>query len=141
MYPRKWSWPKGEKVALSVGLAFEDFENASQYKTDVPFGKKNHFSLSFGDYGWKVGVWRLMETLERYSITSNVSTSGRAAERHPEVCAALVKAGHELGGHGWVNDVLAGDDNPEAELTEIRRCTKAITDASGGVRPVGWTSP
>ena len=50
MYPRKWSWPKGEKVALSVGLAFEDFENASQYKTDVPFGKKNHFSLSFGDF-------------------------------------------------------------------------------------------
>ena len=54
MYPRKWSWPKGEHVALSVGLAFEDFENESQYKTNVPFGKKNHFSLSFGDYGWKV---------------------------------------------------------------------------------------
>jgi peptidoglycan/xylan/chitin deacetylase (PgdA/CDA1 family) len=140
-YPRTWSWPKGEKLALSVGLAFEDFENASQYKTDVGFGKKNHFSLSFGDYGWKVGAWRLMETLGQYDIKANVSTNGRAAERHPDVCLAMVKAGYELNGHGWVNDILAGDDNPEQELAEIKRCTEAITKASGGLSPVGWTSP
>ena len=37
-------------------------------------------------------------------------------------------------------DVLSNEDDPDAELAEIRKVTKAITDA-GGVRPVGWTSP
>jgi peptidoglycan/xylan/chitin deacetylase (PgdA/CDA1 family) len=139
-YPRSWRWPGGEKIAISVGLAFEAFENESQFKTNVPFGKKNHFSLSFGDYGWKAGIWRLMETLDGLGVKGNCSTSGLAAEQHPEVLAALVEAGHEVNGHGWVNDVLAGDDNPDVELAEIRRCTKAIVDACG-VAPVGWTSP
>ena len=139
-YPRTWRWPNDQKLAMSVGLAFEAFEYRSQFSTNVPSGKKNHFSLSFGEYGYKVGVWRLMETLERYGVKANCSTSGLAAQEHPEVVSALVKAGHELNGHGWVNDVLPGDDNAEGELDEIRRCTKAITEASGK-RPVGWTSP
>jgi len=139
-YPRQWRWPQRQKIAISVGVAFEAFENQSQFKTDVPFGKKNHFSLSFGDYGWKAGAWRLMETLDRLAIKANVSTSGLAAERHPNVVAAFAQAGHEINGHGWVNDVLAGDDNPEVERAEILRCTNAISDAAG-TRPVGWTSP
>ena len=52
----------------------------------------------------------------------------------------IAKAGHELNAHGWVNDETASDDDEEAERDEIRRCTKAITDATG-VRPVGWTGP
>ena len=43
-------------------------------------------------------------------------------------------------GHGWVNDVLMQDEEPEGEVAEIRRCTYALTEAAGG-RPVGWTSP
>jgi peptidoglycan/xylan/chitin deacetylase (PgdA/CDA1 family) len=139
-YPRKWRWPHGEKIALSVALAFESFENHSQYKTDVPSGKKNHFSLSFGDYGWKSGAWRLMDTLDLYGVKANVSVNGKAAEDHPEVIRAFAEAGHEINGHGWVNDILAGDDNPDAELAEIKRCTSVITQVAG-TAPVGWTSP
>ena len=142
-YPRKWRWPDGQKMAMSVGLAFEAFHHHSQFSTHTSAAgrtKVNHFSLSYADYGWKAGVWRLLELFDRYGLKANMSTSGLAAERHPNVAAAVAKAGHELNAHGWVNDETASDDDEEAECDEIRRCTKAITDATG-VRPVGWTGP
>ena len=142
-YPRKWRWPNGEKLAMSVGLAFEAFEHHSQFSTNTSAAarnKVNHFSLSYADYGWKSGVWRLMEALDRFGLKANVSANGLAAERHPNVVAALARAGHEINGHGWVNDHLASDDDAEAERAEIRRCTEVIAQA-GGVRPVGWTGP
>jgi len=32
-YPREWRWPNGERIAMSVGLAFEAFEHQSQFTT------------------------------------------------------------------------------------------------------------
>ena len=128
---------------MSVGLAFEAFNHHSQFSTSTSAEgrtKVNHFSLSYADYGWKAGVWRLLELFDRYGLKANMSTSGLAAERHPNVVAAVAKAGHELNGHGWVNDHTASDDDDESERAEIRRCTQVITQA-GGVRPVGWTGP
>lgn len=139
-YPRRWQWPNEAKLALTIGLAFEAFEFQSQYRTEVPAGKTNHFSLSYADYGWKSGAWRLFALLDEFGLKAHLTTSGLAAQRHPEVPAAAARAGHEIAGHGWVNDKLAGDEHPEMELAEIQRCTTVLT-AAAGVRPVGWTSP
>jgi peptidoglycan/xylan/chitin deacetylase (PgdA/CDA1 family) len=140
-YPRQWRWPKGERIVISIGLAFEAFETHSQFTaTSTGPQKVNHFSLSYGDYGWKAGAWRLLRFLDDCGVKSQVYTSGLAAEQHPDVVAAMAQAGHEIVGHGWVNDRSAKDDDPEAELAEIRRCTQAITNAAKS-RPVGWVSP
>jgi peptidoglycan/xylan/chitin deacetylase (PgdA/CDA1 family) len=142
-YPRKWRWPGGQKLAMSVGLAFEGFERHSQFTTSTAAAarnKVNHLSLSYAEYGWKAGVWRLMETLDRYGLKANMSTNGLAAEQHPNVVEAVAKAGHELNGHGWVNDHVVNDEDVADELAEIKRCTQVITQAAG-IRPVGWTGP
>jgi peptidoglycan/xylan/chitin deacetylase (PgdA/CDA1 family) len=143
-YPRRWRWPQGQKIAMSVGLAFEAFAHHSQFNTlgsaRVAATKPNPLSLSYADYAWKSGIWRLLETLDRYDLKGNMSVSGKAAQDHPKVVAAVAQAGHEVNGHGWVNDVLIGGDDPEAERAEIRRCTKALADACG-IPPVGWTGP
>jgi hypothetical protein len=91
-YPRKWRWPGGQKLAMSVGLALEAFERHSQFSTQTSAAarpKVNHFSLSYADYGWKAGVWRLLELLGRYALKANMSTSVLVAERHPNVVAAV----------------------------------------------------
>jgi peptidoglycan/xylan/chitin deacetylase (PgdA/CDA1 family) len=143
-YPRKWRWPGGQKIAMSVGLAFEAFAHHSQFNTlgsaRGGAAKPNPLSLSYAEYGWKSGVWRLMETLDRFGLKGNMSVSGKAAADHPNVVAAVVKAGHEVNAHGWVNDVVADPDDPEAERANIIRCTEAIV-AACGTRPVGWTGP
>ena len=138
--PRQWAWPGDANIAMSIGLAFEAFQYHSQYSHAGEKGKVDHFSLSYADYGWKAGVWRLLDLLDEVGLKASMSTNALAAERHPGAVRAAAEAGHEIVGHGWVNDMLMQDDDPEGEGAEIRRCTRALTEAAG-VRPVGWTSP
>jgi peptidoglycan/xylan/chitin deacetylase (PgdA/CDA1 family) len=139
-YPRQWEWPNGCKIAMSVNLALEAFRFKSQYTQEGRPGRVDHFSLSYAEYGAKAGIWRVLDFLDEVGLKGSMSTNGKAAQLYPEACRAVADAGHELVGHGWENDVLTDEDNPDAERDEIRRVTKAITDASGA-RPVGWTSP
>jgi peptidoglycan/xylan/chitin deacetylase (PgdA/CDA1 family) len=142
-YPRTWRWPDGQKMAMSVGLALEGFERHSQFSTSTSAAsrnKVNHFSLSYAEYGWKVGVWRFLELLDKHGLKANMSTSGLIAQQQPKVVEAVYKAGHEINAHGWVNDVTASDDDEQAEIAEIKKCKKVITDATGAA-PVGWTGP
>ncbi|MGH3630742.1 MAG: polysaccharide deacetylase family protein [Sciscionella sp.] len=137
--PRQWSWPNGEQIAFSVGIAFEGFDLISQYAHGPRGSAPDAFSLSFADYGSRAGIWRLLDLLDEFDIKANVSASGKAAVDHPQVVRAVADAGHEVNAHGWVNDAARPSD-PPGEHEEIERCTAAIL-ASAGVRPVGWTGP
>jgi len=137
---REWSWPNGAKIAVSVGLALEEFKFSSQYVQVPRPGRPDPFSLSYGDYGRRVGIWRLLDLLDEFGVKGNMSTNGLAAERHPQVVRAVADAGHEINAHGWVNDQLPDYKEPDGLRNEVRRCTKALTEAAG-VRPVGWTGP
>lgn len=137
---RPWRWPGDARIVVSVGLAFEAFEQRSQFITSASGAGANCFSLSYGDYGWKAGAWRLIELLEGYAIKGQVYTNGLAAHDHPEIVAAMAASGHEIVGHGWANDRPMLDSEPDAFRAEIRRCTEALSRAAGA-RPVGWLSP
>ncbi len=140
-YPRIWEWPEKANLAISINLAFEAFQFSSQYasSTKTP-NKKDYFSLSYGEYGAKSGAWRLMDLLEDVGLRGSMSTNGLAAETYPNVVRAFADQGNEIVGHGWANDELFRDEDAEAELAEIRRCTKVLKEASN-TQPVGWTSP
>ncbi|BCH29339.1 hypothetical protein MesoLjLc_12690 [Mesorhizobium sp. L-8-10] len=140
-FAREWAWPEGKKLAVTVGVPFEAFKFQSQFNYIATPGKADLFSLSYGDYGWKAGIWRLLDLLDRYGVKGSMATNGLAAARHSEIVRTFVAEGHEVTGHGWANDVYVKDAGEEAEREEIRRCTQVLTEASGGVRPVGWTSP
>lgn len=137
---RRWSWPGQERIGFSIGLAFEAFEHQSQYRTRDTPGQINPLSLSYAEYGAKVGGWRLLDLLDEYGIKSHISTNGLAAERHPEFLAVAVQEGHEIVGHGWVNDRMFSSEDAEAELNDIKRTTEQIIRATG-VPPMGWASP
>jgi peptidoglycan/xylan/chitin deacetylase (PgdA/CDA1 family) len=139
-HTRTWAWPHDAKIAFSVGIPLEAFKYQSQFNHVATAGKADLFSLSYGDYGWRAGVWRLLELLDEYGIKASISTNGLLAEQHPDIVRALADDGHEILGHGWANDIYAKDQGPEFERDEIARCTKTLTEAAG-VRPVGWTSP
>ncbi len=139
-YPRPWAWPNGARIAVTIGMPLEGFQFQSQYNHVAMPGKVDLFSLSYGDYGWKAGIWRLMDLLDAAGIKGSVSANGIIAERHPEIIRTLADEGHEVLGHGWVNDIYVKDAGPDKEREEIARCTKVLTEAAG-VRPVGWTSP
>ena len=137
---RRVSWPDDAAVASTIGIALEAFVNQSQYRLSGKAGERNEFSLSYGEYGVKVGVWRLLEQLDAHGLPGTFSVSGLLAERHPQVIDAIAKAGHDLVGHGWANDLFLIGASEEEERGMIRDTLDAIERASG-VRPAGWASP
>ena len=133
--------PNDARICVSVTVAFEAFLFHGHYgHASTKPGKVSHFSLSYAEYGPKVGVWRIFDSLDRLGLKATFDVGGLAAERHPKVLKAMRDGGHEAAGHGWANDVHATDDDPEGELKSIRDTAAAI-EAGYGKKPVGWVSP
>jgi allantoinase len=134
---RSISWPGQAKIAVQLVLALEAFEERSQFTTEESSGS-NPFSISYGEYGGHVGVWRLLQMLQDEGVTASVAVNGLAAERFADAVAAMVDSGLEMVGHGWANDRPMPGGVQERAM--IERTLETI-DTAGGRRPVGWVSP
>ena len=92
---------------------------------------------SVRDYGNRVGVWRLMETMTRHGMRGTAALNSEVCNHHPEVIAEMVRLGWELMGHNETNALRLTEMKPEAERTSILRALDTIEKASGQ-RPKGW---
>ena len=134
-------WPDDARICVSVTIAFEAFQYAGHYgHTQTKPGEKNIFSLSYAEYGPKVGVWRILDVLARNGVRATFDVGGMAAERYPQAIKAMRDGGHEAAGHGYANDIYPNDDDHAGELKAIKDTIAAI-EATYGERPVGWVSP
>ncbi len=133
--------PGDARICFTIDIAFEGFQTACQYRgRPTPPGKPDLYSLSFAEYGLRVGVWRLLEIIDQFKLKAGSLTNGLAAERYPKTLKAVSDAGHEIVAHGWTNDAGVASDDLETERIEVRRTLDAIT-AAVGKSPVGWVSP
>src|SRR5262249_16774416 len=66
--------------------------------------------------------------------------NGRCAEIFPEAGAQIVKSGHDVAGHAYLQDQLLAYMTPEEEQRTIRQCLDLLEEVSG-MRPQGWVSP
>ena len=133
--------PGNARVCFTVDIAFEGFLTACQYRgRPTPPGKPDLYSLSFAEYGLRIGVWRLLELINEHKLKAGVMTNGYAAQRYPKTLKALHDGGHEIIAHGWTNDAGIASDDDDTERQEVRRTVDAIVSASGAT-PSGWVSP
>jgi peptidoglycan/xylan/chitin deacetylase (PgdA/CDA1 family) len=135
-------FPHNARVCFTVGVAFEGFLKACQYRhRTTPLDKPDLFSLSYAEYGLKVGVWRLLDIFSEAGVRASFSVSGLAAHRFPKTLKAISDRGHEIVGHAWSNDGSANaTDDIDIERAEVNRTLDAIVAATG-LRPIGWVSP
>jgi peptidoglycan/xylan/chitin deacetylase (PgdA/CDA1 family) len=117
-----------------VCLTF-DFDNTS---SAIARGQTTPTMLSRGDFG-VVGAARILELLERHSIRSTWFIPGHTIESYPDACRAVVRAGHEIGHHGWTHRVPTSLTRGE-EAAELERGNAAI-EAITGRRARGYRSP
>ncbi len=92
--------------------------------------------LAQGEFGGRVGIWRLLELFDSHDIKATIFTPGRICELYPEALKAAVKSGHEIAEHMWEHRVP-----PERDLAHdhLVKSTNAIEKAVGR-RPVGTRS-
>jgi peptidoglycan/xylan/chitin deacetylase (PgdA/CDA1 family) len=81
-----------------------------------------------------------MDVFSHNGVKGTIDTNGRIADVFPDALKELHDAGHEIVGHGWVNDTPLSSLEKEQERALIRRTLDALGSVTGR-RPVGWVSP
>jgi peptidoglycan-N-acetylglucosamine deacetylase len=127
------AWPAGARVAVNVTADF-DAMLLRRLLNEPPL------QLAKGEFGGRVGIWRLLELFASHRIQATVFTPGRICELYPDAVRAIAAGGHEVADHMWEHHVPK-DQALEAE--HLRRALDAL-EALAGRRPVGtrsWHTP
>ena len=136
-------WSNGARVAVWVIPNIEYFHitghGASIRQNPVPMNPDipNH---SWREYGPRVGVWRLMELMDRFRVPGTVALNAAVCDHYPEILEEARRLEWEFMGHGWTNaESLTGlsEDGERALIRRVRDRMKAYF----GVAPRGWLSP
>ncbi len=146
--PPSVRWPGNARIAISVVVNYEEGSEASLLDGDdhhesnnevpspIPSGQRDLFNESFFEYGSRVGVWRILNLLDRYDVKSTFFCCAVAIERNLEVGREVVNRGHEICGHGYRWEEYHNKSRAE-EAEAIRKTVESLA-ATTGVRPVGW---
>jgi allantoinase len=137
-------WPDNARVALWVQMNLEHWEiegpgaalPPSRFPAPVPDAK----NAGWRDYGARIGIWRLMELLDKYNIRASAPTNSEVCLHYPEVVREAVRRKWELMGHGLNNSRTLSGLNEDEERAVIRRCIQALASAAGRP-PKGWLGP
>jgi len=140
------AWPDGAKLALWINVSLQFFPLNQQGKPfpppggmTMPYPDLRHFTLR--DYGNRVGIYRILDALDRFDLNASFAINGQLAERAPYLLNRIAKRGDEILGHGWNMDSLHyGGMDEDAERELVRRTLDVLRATSG--QPVrGWLSP
>ena len=137
---KKIVWPNDGRIALWVAPNIEYFHfdmpirgSGSNHAPDVP-------GYTLRDYGSRVGVFRIMEVLDKYGIRASVLLNAEVCEQHPPIIEEGNKRQWEWLGHGMTNSISMLDYPVEEERNVIRKVKEIITSATGKA-PKGWLGP
>lgn len=130
-------WPNGARIAFWVGPNIEFFpldgKLAGMSAPNVPGWAER-------DYGNRVGIWRMMDLLDRYKIRATVCLNSDICIQHPRIIEEGEKRGWEWMGHSTTNAIHFTDLTEEAQKEAIERSMEIITRSTGR-KPRGWLSP
>ena len=127
------TWPGGARCA--VALSFDSDHETNELRD----GGRSIGRMSWGQFGNRVGVPRILELLKKSSIPATFFVPAVTALLYPDEQRRVIAEGHEIGLHGWIheiNSVLPEKDERELHLRAAETLT-AIT----GTRPVGMRTP
>ena len=137
-------WPGDARLALWVQVNLEHFEidgpgmtlPPSRFPSPVPDSK----NAGWRDYGARVGIWRIMEMLDKHSIPVSAPTNVEACVYYPEIIREAVRRNWEFMGHGINNSRTLNGLQVNEEREVIQASVQALTSATGRT-PKGWLGP
>jgi allantoinase len=135
--------PDGKRLAVWIGVNVEHYEFGSPALSLAQFTAglvPDPLNYGWRDYGPRVGVWRLMELLDRYGIRASAITNAAVFEHYPEIVEEGRKRGWAWVGHGEMNSRWHVGMERDEERALLERIVAAFESATAS-RPRGWLGP
>jgi peptidoglycan/xylan/chitin deacetylase (PgdA/CDA1 family) len=134
------TWPDGAHLALWVIPNIEFFSlqekvPAGSGGTGVPVPDIPAWSAR--DYGNRIGVFRLMQVMDKHSIRGTVALNSELCAHHPQIIEEGQKRNWEWMGHNESNTRRLNEAKAGEEPGIIQRTLTTIEKATG-TKPVGW---
>jgi peptidoglycan/xylan/chitin deacetylase (PgdA/CDA1 family) len=123
------TWPDGVRIAVNFTCDF-DAMLLRRLLNEPPM------QLAKGEFGGRVGIWRLVELFDAHSVKATIFTPGRICELYPQALGAVVQSGHEIADHMWEHRV---PKEPVLEEDHLAK-TVAALERVAGRRPIGTRS-
>jgi len=136
-------WPDGARVAVWVIPNIEHFlfDRPSTSVTAATVGLvPDVLNYSWRDYGVRVGIWRMMEVMEKHGVKGTVALNADVCIKYPRIVEAANQLGWEWMGHGRNNSILINKQPEDEERALIREVVETISKGTGH-RPRGWLGP
>ena len=143
-------WPHDSRVALCVIVVLEhmewepppgSYQVANLAGGSAPRAFPDYARLSHREYGHRVGVFRVLDVLDKYGIKATVAMDALTAENYPYLVSHCLDRGCEVIGHGIsVSRMITSNMSLEEEDEYIRASIDTLTRATGSA-PQGWLGP
>ncbi len=134
MHDMSVKWPNGARCAVMLSF---DFDAETLWTSRDPANASRPGILSQGKYGAKVGVPKILDTLEDAGVKGTFFVPGWTADNHTQRVEMILKAGHEVGHHSYSHRWTS--DDPAADVEEMEKGLEALKRV--GVVPKGYRSP
>ena len=140
-------WPEGARVALCVIVNLERFEwqapegsfQVAALSGGVPPPRfPDYMRLSHRDYGHRVGIFRVLDVLQKYGIKPTIALDAFSAEHYPFLVNHCIQRGCEIIGHGIsVSQMITSEMSEPQERQYIHDSVEALKLHTGAA-PAGW---
>jgi allantoinase len=139
----KLELPGDARVAFWIGLNIEHYE-VDKPSTSIFGGtaalQPDPLNYGWRDYGPRVGIWRMMDVLDKYSIRASVLLNSDVCERYPQILEEGKKRRWAWLAHGKNNSIFEAGMSREEERQYLKDVVATITAATGQ-QPRGWLGP
>jgi peptidoglycan/xylan/chitin deacetylase (PgdA/CDA1 family) len=143
-------WPEQARVALCVVVTLEHTEwlppegsfqaipgAAGMMRRPYP----DYARLTHQEYGPRVGIFRLLDVLEKHGIPATVAMDALTAEHFPYLVRHCLQRGCEIIGHGIAaSRMITSKMSEQAERDYVQSAVATLTRVTGNA-PRGWFGP
>ena len=142
-------WPNNARVARCVVVTLEHMEWSppeDSFTTPLAGGLgarsfPDYARFSHREYGHRVGIFRVLDVLEKHGIKATVAMDALTAENYPYLVRHCLDRGCEIIAHGVSASRMITSDMPEQEeRSYIQSSVESLTKATGNT-PAGWLGP
>ncbi len=128
-------WPGGHSAAMFLSF---DVDAETAWTSKDARHAERLITMSYGGYEARVGTPKLLELLDQLGLKATFFITGWSVDVYPAMAESILRAGHEIGHHGYHH--LMPDPGDPWIIEELERGFDALKRRLGVV-PIGYRAP